>query len=492
MTTELIGQQLDHYRIDRLVGSGGMGSVYQAFDLNLARPVALKVMHAQYAAQPEFQRRFQQEAQAIARLSHPSIVNIYQFGRRQGYWYIVMEYIVGLSLGAYIKQLAQRRQVVALGETLDLIAQVAEALGYAHWQGVVHRDVKPDNILIQRLERPWHPDGLPLRAVVTDFGLAKLLQGGVDTQADIMLGTLPYMSPEQVTGDSLDGRSDLYALGVVLYQLATGKLPFDIKSPTDAVIKHLNENPPEPHNLHPDFPLIVENIIMKALAKKPANRYQTGDELAVALRQASHSLASEVALPAANSDIVSIVTEVHTRYPTPPSSPSPATAAELPTMIHSRPAAPPEKTAAPAPPAHPTPHPPHFTASFSARLGSSTIRNGGACAVTVQNQGQYPVSLRLIPRTPSEVVLFDEWRKQLKIGAGQTETAVFQLTPPERPLLGKSQSHPFEIEVTGPGQRQALNGTLLVTPYAPTWLLVLLVLMTLLLVILTAVASLLL
>lgn len=254
MTTELIGQQLDHYRIDRLVGSGGMGSVYQAFDLNLARPVALKVMHAQYAAQPEFQRRFQQEAQAIARLSHPSIVNIYQFGRRQGYWYIVMEYIVGLSLGAYIKQLAQRRQVVALGETLDLIAQVAEALGYAHWQGVVHRDVKPDNILIQRLERPWHPDGLPLRAVVTDFGLAKLLQGGVDTQADIMLGTLPYMSPEQVTGDSLDGRSDLYALGVVLYQLATGKLPFDIKSPTDAVIKHLNENPPEPPQPSPRFP----------------------------------------------------------------------------------------------------------------------------------------------------------------------------------------------------------------------------------------------
>ena len=486
MTTELIGQQLDHYRIDRLVGSGGMGSVYQAFDLNLARPVALKVMHAQYAAQPEFQRRFQQEAQAIARLNHPSIVNIYQFGRRHGYWYIVMEYVVGLSLGAYIKQLAQRRQVVALGETLDLMAQVAEALGYAHWQGVVHRDVKPDNILIQRLERPWHPDGLPLRAVVTDFGLAKLLQGGVDTQADLMLGTLPYMSPEQVTGDSLDGRSDLYALGVVLYQLATGKLPFDIKSPTDAVIKHLNEQPPEPHNLHADFPLMVENIIMKALAKKPANRYQTGDELAAALRQASHSLASGVALPAANSDIVSIVTEVHTRYPTPPSSPAAPSANELPTMIHSRPAPPPEKP--PAAP-HTTPHPPHPTVAFSARLGSPTLRNGGACTVAVQNQGQYPVSLRLIPRTPSEVVLFDEWRKQLKIGEGQTETAVFHLTPPERPLLGKPQAHPFEIEVTGPGQRQALNGTLLVTPYAPTWLLVLLVLMTLLLVILTAVAS---
>lgn len=485
MTTELIGQQLEHYRIDRLVGSGGMGSVYQAYDLDLARPVALKVMHAQYAAQPEFQRRFQQEAQAIARLSHPSIVNIYQFGRRHGYWYIVMEYVVGLSLGAYVKQLAQRRQVVALGETLDLMAQVAEALGYAHWQGIVHRDVKPDNILIQRLERPWHPDGLPLRAVVTDFGLAKLLQGGVDTQADMMLGTLPYMSPEQVTGDPLDGRSDLYALGVVLYQLATGKLPFDIKSPTDAVLKHLNEQPPEPHQLHPGFPLTVEKIIMKALAKKPANRYQTGDELAVALRQASHSLAGGATLPAAHKDIVSIVTEIHTRYPTPPGSPPPAAAAtELPTMVHSRPVLPPEK---PSPP-RPTPHPPS-TVAFSARLGSSTIRNGGACTVTVQNQGQYPVSLRLIPRTASEVVQFDEWRKQLKIGAGGTETAVFNLTPPERPLLGKSQPHPFEIEVTGPGQRQALPGTLLVTPYAPTWLLVLLVLMTLLLVILTAVAS---
>lgn len=482
MTAELIGQQLEHYRIDRLVGSGGMGSVYQAYDLDLARPVALKVMHPQYAAQPEFQRRFQQEAQAIARLSHPSIVNIYQFGRRQGYWYIVMEYIVGLSLGAYIKQLAQRRQVVALGETLDLMAQVAEALGYAHWQGVVHRDVKPDNILIQRLERPWHPDGLPLRAVVTDFGLAKLLQGGVDTQADIMLGTLPYMSPEQVTGDPLDGRSDLYALGVVLYQLATGKLPFDIKSPTDAVLKHLNEQPTEPHRLHTNFPLVVENIIMKALAKKPANRYQTGEELAAALRQAVVGLASGMTLPAANNDIVSIVTEVHTHYPTPPDPPSPA--AELPTMIHSRPVPPPAK-----PPVAPTPHAPHPTVAFGAKLGSSMVRNGGACSVTVQNQGQYPVSLRLIPRTASEVVQFDEWRKQMKIGAGQTETAVFTLITPERPLLGKPQPHPFEIEVTGPGQRQALNGILLVTPYAPAWLLVLLVLMTLLLVILTAVAS---
>jgi serine/threonine protein kinase len=312
-----------------------------------------------------------------------------------------------------------------------------------------------------------------------------------------MLGTLPYMSPEQVTGESLDGRSDLYALGVVLYQLATGKLPFDIKSPTDAVIKHLNEHPPEPHNLHPGFPLAVENIILKALAKKPANRYQTGEELAVALRHASHSLASGVALPAPNSDIVSIVTEVHTRYPTPPSTPAAAAPSELPTMIHSRPASPPENQPTP-PPAAPSslpsaprsaPHTPPTHVAFSARLDSSTIRNGGACGVTVQNQGQYPVSLRLIPRTASEVVLFDEWRKQLKVGAGQTETAVFHLTPPERPLLGKPQAHPFEIEVNGPGQRQALSGTLLATPYAPTWLLVLLVLMTLLLVVLTAVAS---
>lgn len=489
MTTQLIGQQIEHYRIDRLVGTGGMGSVYQAMDLNLARPVALKIMHPQYAAQTEFQRRFRQEAQAIARLNHPSIVNIYQFGRRAGYWYLVMEYVLGLSLGAYIKQLAQCNQVVQLNETLDLVAQVADALGYAHWQGIIHRDVKPDNILVQSLERPWHPAGLPLRAVVTDFGLAKLLEGGMDTQSNIMMGTLPYMSPEQVTGDPLDGRSDLYALGVVLYQLATGQLPFDIKSPTDAVIKHLNEHPPDPHQIHPDFPIEVENIILKTLAKRPEDRYQTGEALAKALRTASKSIANGVPLPAAKNDIVSIVTEVHTRYPEPAQSEPPPIQSDpdaTKTEVHSRPIV----VEVPDEPLIVVPQPQYEqkTAEFSAKLANARINNGGKCEVVVVNRGRTPIDLTLIPRTPSDLVQFDSWRQQVAVAAGQQERVQLTILPTQRPLIGNATIYPFEIDVSAPGQRKALPGKLAITPYAPTWLLLLFVLLTILFLILSVVA----
>ncbi|VAW41997.1 Serine/threonine protein kinase, partial [hydrothermal vent metagenome] len=287
----LIGKQIDQYQIEALLGEGGMGAVYLAQDVNLARPVALKIMHRQYASQPEFQERFLQEAQASARLNHPNIVAIYNFSSTQSYLTIVMEYVRGLSLGAYIKQLAQRRQVMELSESLNIIAQVADALGYAHRQGVVHRDIKPDNIMITQLEQPSRPDELPIRAKVTDFGLAKLLEGGIETQSGTFMGTLPYMSPEQALASaSLDGRSDIYSLGVVLYQLATGRLPFDIKTPTDAVMKHMHETPPLPRHIQPGLPMAVQNVIIKALAKQPEDRYQTAESFAAALRRATSGL----------------------------------------------------------------------------------------------------------------------------------------------------------------------------------------------------------
>lgn len=286
----LIGRQLENYRIDSLLGEGGMGAVYRATDTNLARPVALKVMHRQLASQPQFQKRFMQEAQAIARLKHPSIVTIYSFDMKHGLLYIVMEFVKGLSLGGYIKQLAERRQVVRLNETLSLITQSADALGYAHRHGVIHRDVKPDNILIQPLEAPEQPGTPPLRAVLTDFGLAKLVEGGVETATGTFMGTLPYMSPEQALAQEIDGRSDIYSLGVVLYQLATGRLPFDIKSPTDAVMKHMKEVPPPPRQIQPGLPTAVADVITKSLAKKPEERYQTGEEMAQSLRRAMGTL----------------------------------------------------------------------------------------------------------------------------------------------------------------------------------------------------------
>lgn len=309
----LLGKRIENYRIDALLGEGGMGSVYRAYDLSLTRNVALKVMHRQLAKSPQFQKRFMQEAQAIARLNHPSIVTIYNFASAHGLSYIVMEFVKGLSLGGYIKQLAQQKQVVQLNESLNLIAQSAESLGYAHRQGVVHRDIKPDNILIKPLDQPEREGEPPLRAIVTDFGLAKLLEGGIETATGTFMGTLPYMSPEQALAKPIDGRSDIYSLGVVLYQLATGRLPFDIKSPTEAVMKHMNETPPEPRQIQPGLPVAVEQVIEKSLAKHSSERFQTGEEFAGALRKAMTTLTDQdvtTFAAAADLSVISMLTQL--------------------------------------------------------------------------------------------------------------------------------------------------------------------------------------
>ncbi|MFZ0545334.1 MAG: serine/threonine-protein kinase [Candidatus Promineifilaceae bacterium] len=308
--TNLIGKRLDHFRVDMLLGEGGMGSVYRAYDMNLARPVALKVMHPHLTRQPEFQQRFLQEAQASARLSHPNIVDIYHFGRREDLLYMAIEYIEGDSLGAYIGHLYRNKQFIRLDETLDLLAQVADGLDYAHRQGVVHRDVKPDNILIKVEEHPTEEGASVLRAVVTDFGLAKLREGGIQTVTGTLMGTLAYMSPEQCVGEELDGRSDIYSLGIVLYQLSTGRLPFNIKSPTDAIMKHMQEDPPPPRELRPGLPVEVEAVIARALAKKPDGRYKTAGQMAAALRRSAAFVSGPVT-PFENAEtVVSIATVV--------------------------------------------------------------------------------------------------------------------------------------------------------------------------------------
>jgi serine/threonine protein kinase len=311
--SNLVGQQIKHYRIDALLGEGGMGAVYHAYNLNLARPVALKMMHRQFAVQPQFQQRFMQEAQAVARLSHPSIVIIHDFDSVNGEYFIVMELVAGISLGAYIRELAERRQVIKLSETAHIVAQVADALDYAHLEGIVHRDIKPDNILIKPLSRPDRLQEPPLRALVTDFGLAKLLEGGIETATGTFMGTMPYMSPEQALAKPIDGRSDLYSLGVVHYQLATGQLPFDIQSPTDAVMKHLHETPREPRQLQPGLPEALAQVIVKSLEKQPENRFQTGREMAESLRQAAAQLTDKDVtsfITASDRAVVSMVTRL--------------------------------------------------------------------------------------------------------------------------------------------------------------------------------------
>jgi VCBS repeat-containing protein len=309
--SELIGRQIDHYRIDTLLGEGGMGVVYQAYDLNLALPVALKIMHTQLAKQATFKQRFMQEAQAAAHLRHPSIVNVKYFGDAQGLLFMVMDLITGPGLGAYLHKQENSGQMILLSETLYIIAQVADALDYAHRQGVVHRDVKPDNVLIQPVDRPDRDNEPALRAVVTDFGLAKLLQGGVETSTGSFLGTMPYMSPEQCMGVQLDGRSDIYSLGIMLYQLATGRLPFTIKTPAEAAEKHIRGIPPNPRSIQPGLPESIEAIIQTAISKNPDHRYQQAAILAADLRRAALNLTeADTTYLSPQTTVVSLVTQL--------------------------------------------------------------------------------------------------------------------------------------------------------------------------------------
>ena len=291
MAVDLTDQTLGHYRLEDLIGRGGMGSVYRAVDLNLARPVAVKVMDEELASKPDFQEKFLDEAKAAASLDHPSIVHIYDSGLAQESPYIVMELIPGLSLGTYINQLAASGQVIRLDETLLLTKQVAEALGYAHRKGVLHQDVKPDNILVKESDQTERPDEPLLRAVLTDFGLARLKRGDIVVNQGEVVGTLDYMSPEQLLGQPVDGRSDIYSLGIVLFQLATGRLPFQIETLADAIQNHVNEPPPVPLETYPGMPNSLSRVIWKAMAKQPTDRYQSGEEMAQALGQVAEEVA---------------------------------------------------------------------------------------------------------------------------------------------------------------------------------------------------------
>ena len=423
------GQQIENYRIDGVIGEGGMGSIYRATDVNLMRPVAVKVMHGELAQDPAFQSRFLQEARAAARLDHPSIVRIYHFGRQSGLLYIVMELVDGLSLGAYLRQLATLKQVVRLEETLSLVAQAADALGYAHRQGVVHRDVKPDNILVKRLDRPDRPGDPPLRAMVTDFGLARLLEMEQDTQDGLMMGTLPYMSPEQVLDQPVDGRSDIYSLGVVLYQLATGKLPLDIRSPERAMQAHQYEDIPSPRSVHAGVPVGVELVILRALARRSENRYQTAEELAADLRRTATTLGNQEAQAFAedsDSTVVSMVTE----FPTP-------------------------------------------VRGLEWDMRPRVLRDEGVCRVLLQNHTPSAQTASLTVETPKGGLYADAAQKQIMLVPGQQGVVDFYLQPMKRPFIGRQKSWPYSIRVATTAQQGravGMEGQVVVAPQIPAWL----------------------
>jgi serine/threonine protein kinase len=268
-----------------------MGTVYRAYDLNLERTVAVKLMHDHFARQPEFRARLTQEARTAAQLDHPSIVRIYDFANFDEGLYIAMEFIGGGSLRDHLRRIQAKTQRLPLEQSLQIGAQLADALDYAHRQGVIHRDVKPSNIILKRLIRADSPGRQPFRAVLTDFGLVKLLEGDSMTESGTTVGTPTYMSPEQCQGLPLDGRSDLYSLGVVLYELATNRLPFEFKSLSEAMATHMHGvKAPPASQIRPDVPPMIDALLANALAKEPEDRFASGKEMSDALHSALNAL----------------------------------------------------------------------------------------------------------------------------------------------------------------------------------------------------------
>jgi serine/threonine protein kinase/HAMP domain-containing protein len=269
---EFVGRKIERYEIVELIGEGGMAHVYKAFDPEINRSVALKILKEEHCEKAEYTSRFLKEGRAAGALTHPNIVTIYDVGRIDDAPYIMMELLTGTTLG----ELLLEGKRLTLEQTLECVAQLADALDYAHSKNVVHRDMKPDNIILD----------LDQNVVkVADFGIARLNQNEVadSTQAGMMLGTPRYMSPEQATGDSVDGRSDLFALGVILYEMITGQKAFDADSMTTLILQIIQKDPLPIRQITFGAPIGVEKIVKKLLQKRPERRFQTGKELKIAV-----------------------------------------------------------------------------------------------------------------------------------------------------------------------------------------------------------------
>lgn len=256
----------DRYEILKLIGEGGMANVYLARDTILDRRVAVKVLRGDLAGDEKFVRRFQREALSASSLSHPNIVEIYDVGEDDGNFYIVMEYIEGKTL----KQLIKKRGVLSLPETMDIMLQLLDALKSAHDSYIIHRDIKPQNIMIK-------DSGL---VKITDFGIAMALNSAQLTQTNSVMGSVHYLPPEQASGKGSTIRSDIYSLGILMFEMLTGRVPFRGDSAVEIALKHMKEPLPSVRELNPVVPQSVENIILKAAAKNPKNRYHDVREMA--------------------------------------------------------------------------------------------------------------------------------------------------------------------------------------------------------------------
>ncbi len=273
MKDDLIGTRIGHYIIQEPLGQGGMARVYKGYQEHLDRMVAIKVLPSYYAADPNFVNRFKREAQAMARLSHPNIVTVHDAGEQDGRLYIVMAYMSG---GTLKSRMDHRME---MSEVLPVVNQIAAALQYAHERSIIHRDVKPVNVLLDA-------DG---RAVLSDFGIAKVMESAEHhlTRPGAGVGTPEYMSPEQCRGSGVDPRSDIYALGVMIYEMLTGRTPFQADNYTALAHAHIYEPTPPPTLFNPRISPAVQAVMLRALAKEPAQRFRQATDLAAALEFAA-------------------------------------------------------------------------------------------------------------------------------------------------------------------------------------------------------------
>ncbi|NDJ33321.1 MAG: serine/threonine protein kinase [Chloroflexi bacterium] len=315
-----IGYELGgRYRIESLLGAGGMSSVYRAVDPNLRRTVAIKLIHSHLSADAGFVRRFEQEAAAVAQLSHPNIVQVYDFNHDDDTYYMVLEYLPGETLQERLEAYEAEGRQMDPQEAVDITLAVTDAVAYAHEREMIHRDIKPANVMLK-------DDG---RVILMDFGIAKILGGGNTlTGTGAVIGTVQYMAPELVQGEAADARSDIYALGVMLYEMLSGKPPFNADSAMTTMLMHINEPVPNLREARPDAPPHLVAVVDRCLLKEPDARYQTAGDLTAGLRgepTGAHTIA---------------------RQPTPADSPH---TEPVPTVVPPRP----ETGAEPIPPAQP-------------------------------------------------------------------------------------------------------------------------------------------
>lgn len=275
MANNLIGKTISkRYIIEEMLGQGGMSAVYKGNDPNLKRVVAIKVIHPHLSSNPDFVQRFEEEAASVAQLRHHGIIQVYDFNRDDDLYYMILEFVPGETIQDHLKRLNDSGRKLSPTKAAEYMAGICDAVDYAHQRGMIHRDIKPANLMLTTTGQ----------VILMDFGIAKIVGGTRHTATGAVVGTAMYMSPEQIKGEQPDRRTDIYSLGVTLFEMVSGRPPFEAESAMTLMMMHINDPIPDPKKLNPDVPDALVAVIQKALAKDPNGRYQTAAQMAAALR----------------------------------------------------------------------------------------------------------------------------------------------------------------------------------------------------------------